>query len=37
VKWLAEDRALVTLGAGRDIADNRKALEAIVRSWIKQL
>lgn len=37
VKWLAEDRALVTLGAGRDIPDNRKALEAIVRSWIKHL
>ena len=37
VKWLAEDRALVTLGAGRDIPDNRKALEAIVLTWIKQL
>jgi hypothetical protein len=37
MKWLAEDRALVTLGAGRDIADNRKALEAIVRAWIKHL
>jgi uncharacterized protein YdhG (YjbR/CyaY superfamily) len=37
VKWLAEDRALVTLGAGRDILDNRKALEVIVRAWIKHL
>jgi uncharacterized protein YdhG (YjbR/CyaY superfamily) len=37
VKWLAEDRALVTLGAGRDIPANRKALETIVRDWIKHL
>jgi len=37
VKWLAEDRALVTLGAGRNIPDNRKAVEAIVRAWIKHL
>jgi uncharacterized protein YdhG (YjbR/CyaY superfamily) len=37
VKWLAEDRAMVTLGAGRDIPDNRKALETIVRAWIKHL
>ncbi len=37
VKWLAEDRVMVTLGAGRDIAGNRRALEAIVRAWIKHL
>lgn len=37
MKWLGKDRALVTLGAGRDIPANRKALEAIVRAWIKQL
>lgn len=37
VKWLAEDRVMVTLGAGRDIPDNRKALESIVRTWIKPL
>jgi hypothetical protein len=36
-KWLGKDRAMVTLGAGRDIPQNRKALEAIVRAWIKQL
>lgn len=36
-KWLGKDRAMVTLGAGRDIPRNRKALEAIVRAWIKQL
>lgn len=37
VKWLSKDRALVTLGAGRAIRANRKALEAIVRAWIKRL
>ncbi len=37
VKWLGNDRALVTLGAGRDIPANRKALEAIVRAWIKHV
>ena len=35
VKWLGKDRAMVTVGAGRDIPANRKALEAIVRVWIK--
>lgn len=37
MRWLGKDRALVTLGAGRDIAANCKALEAIVRAWIKHL
>lgn len=37
LKWLGKDRAMVTLGAGRDIPANRKALEAIVRAWIKHL
>lgn len=37
VKWLGKDRAMVTLGAGRDIPANRKALEAIVRAWIKHV
>ena len=37
VKWLGKDRAMVTLGAGRDIAANKKALEAIVRAWIKHV
>lgn len=35
MKWLGKDRAMVTLGAGRDIAANCKALEAIVRAWIR--
>jgi uncharacterized protein YdhG (YjbR/CyaY superfamily) len=37
VKWLGKDRAMVTLGAGRDIVANKKALEAIVRAWIKHV
>ncbi|MGD9981036.1 MAG: DUF1801 domain-containing protein [Hyphomonadaceae bacterium] len=37
VSWLGKDRAMVTLGAGRDIPAHRKALETIVRAWIKQL
>lgn len=37
VKWLAPDRCLVTLGAGRELAENREAFEAIVRAWIRQL
>jgi len=37
LKWLGKDRALVTLGAGRDIPANRAAFEAIVRAWIKHV
>lgn len=37
IKWLGKDRAMVTLGSGRDIPANRKALEAIVRAWIKHI
>ncbi|MEX0643765.1 MAG: DUF1801 domain-containing protein, partial [Parvularculaceae bacterium] len=34
LKWLAKDRAMVTLGAGAEIAANRRAFEALVRAWI---
>ena len=37
LKWLAKDRAMVTLGTGEDIALRRSALEALVRAWIVQL
>ena len=37
IKWLATDRCLVTVGAGKEIAANRSALESIVREWIKQM
>ena len=36
IKWLAWDRCLVTLGAGKDIQARRAAFEAIVREWIRQ-
>jgi hypothetical protein len=35
IKWLAKDRCLVTIGAGKEIAANKSALQAIVRAWIK--
>jgi hypothetical protein len=35
LKWLAKDRCLVTLGAGKDIQAKRAAFEAIVREWIR--
>ncbi len=37
LKWLGKDRALVTLGAGRVLASNRAAFEAIVRAWIEHV
>jgi hypothetical protein len=35
VKWLAKDRCLVTIGAGKELAANRAAFEAVIRTWIK--
>ena len=35
MKWLAPDRCLVTVGAGKEIPANQAALHAIVRQWIK--
>jgi len=37
IKWLARERCMVTLGAGREIQANKAALEAIVRAWIGQM
>lgn len=37
IEWLAKDRCLVTLGAGKEIRKNRAALETIVREWIGQM
>ncbi|MCC6357728.1 MAG: DUF1801 domain-containing protein [Phycisphaerales bacterium] len=37
IKWLATDRCLVTVGAGEEVAKRRKALEAIVGAWIKEI
>ncbi len=33
--WLAKDRALAMLGAGKTLKANAKAFEAIVKAWIK--
>ena len=34
---LGPDRAMITLGPGRDIPANKKAFEEIVRAWIKHV
>lgn len=34
LKWLAPDRCLVTVGAGKDVAARKTALEVVVRAWI---
>jgi hypothetical protein len=36
-EWLAKERCLVTVGQGPEIQQNRAALQAIVRAWIRQL
>jgi len=36
IRWLSTDRCLVTLGSGKEVAANRRALQAIVRAWIRQ-
>jgi hypothetical protein len=33
--WLGKDRAMVTLGTGRDITKNRAALVAILHAWLE--
>lgn len=35
VKWLGKDRAMVTVGAGKSVAANAEALQALVREWVK--
>jgi hypothetical protein len=37
MKWLATERALVTVGSGREIQAHRPALVAIVRAWIRHV
>ena len=37
LRWLAKDRALVTFADEKDIAAKRKALQAIVRAWIRRM
>lgn len=33
--WLAKDRALATLGAGKTLKANRQAFEAILKAWVR--
>lgn len=33
--WLAKDRALATLGAGKALKANARAFTAIVKAWVK--
>lgn len=35
LEWLGKDRAMASLGVGRTLTANKKALEAIVRAWVK--
>jgi hypothetical protein len=37
LKWLAKDRALLTLGVGEEIKAKRPAFEALIRAWLPQL
>lgn len=37
VRWLAKDRCLVTLGAGKASGSHRAAFVRIVRAWIAQM
>jgi uncharacterized protein YdhG (YjbR/CyaY superfamily) len=37
LKWLAKDRCLVTLAAGKELPAKLAALEAILRQWIRHL
>lgn len=37
IKWLAQDRCIVTVGAGKEIEANRDAFAAIIREWITWL
>jgi hypothetical protein len=37
LEWPDTDRCVVTLGAGKELRARRRALEAILRAWIRQL
>jgi len=37
LRWLAKDRAIASLGAGKAFDANKTALTALVRAWLKQL
>lgn len=35
LRWLAKERALATLGAGKTLAANLPALKSVIREWIR--
>jgi hypothetical protein len=37
LQWLGKDRAIVTIGAGREVAANRAAFQKIVRAWLNHV
>lgn len=37
IKWLAKDRALVTLGAGATFTRHRTPFKSLVRAWLKAM
>lgn len=37
LKWLAKDRAMVTLGAGKEFTLNSKAFVKIIKQWIEHV
>ena len=37
LKWLGPDRAMVELGAGKDLAGKAAAFQAVLRQWIRHV
>ncbi len=37
LKWLGQDRAMVELGAGQDLASKAAAFQAVLRQWIRHV
>jgi hypothetical protein len=37
LKWLGQDRAMVELGAGRELAGKAAAFQAVLRQWIRHV
>jgi Domain of unknown function (DU1801) len=37
LKWLAKDRAMATLGAGKEFTSNSKAFVKIIKQWIEHV
>jgi hypothetical protein len=37
LKWLSTNRALLTLPDAKNVGASRKALEALIRAWIREL